>query len=113
MDEANQWVIDNMSNTTEAPSLPGELTEKSSPSTYGDNITLAEALFKCTSNAAPTTWGNNEFIKQIQAGYQGDKLFALILKNLPNMWSSWSRMASSGGRINNQRMLYAFPAIEI
>jgi hypothetical protein len=46
---------------------------------YGDDLTLAEALFEWTSSATPITWGNEEFLKQIQSGYKDDKLFTLIL----------------------------------
>ncbi|KAF8232687.1 hypothetical protein L208DRAFT_1271034, partial [Tricholoma matsutake] len=64
----------------EAPSISEKIPENPTPSSYGDNITLAEMLFKQTSNATLTTWGNEEFIKQIQSGYKDDKLFAHILE---------------------------------
>jgi hypothetical protein len=79
MEEANQCVDDNMSKETRPPSVSEKLSEGSSPSSYGDDLTLAEALFERTSNATPTTWGSEEFTKQIRAGYRDDKLFTLIL----------------------------------
>ena len=79
MDEANQCIIDNVSHMAEAPSVSEKLSEKSTPSSYGDDLTLAEVLFERTANATPITWGDEEFIKQIQSGYKNDKLFSLIL----------------------------------
>ncbi|KAF8232688.1 hypothetical protein L208DRAFT_1271020, partial [Tricholoma matsutake] len=55
MDEANQHIIDNMSNMAEAPSISEKIPENPTPSSY-------------------------EFIKQIQSGYKDDKLFAHILE---------------------------------
>ena len=51
MDKANQHVINNISNAAEAPSVSEKLSKKSTPSSYGDDLTLAEALFEWTSNA--------------------------------------------------------------
>jgi hypothetical protein len=45
MNEANQCVINNVSNAAEAPSISEKLSEKSTWSSYGDDLTLAEALF--------------------------------------------------------------------
>ena len=38
-----------------------------------------DIIFKRTADATLVTWGNKGFIKQIQSGYQEDKLFTLIL----------------------------------
>jgi hypothetical protein len=46
MDKANQHVIDNASKAAKAPSISKRLSEESTPSVYGDDLTLAEALFE-------------------------------------------------------------------
>ena len=46
MDEANQRIIDNVSNVAEAPSVSKNLSKNSTPSSYCDDLTLAEVLFE-------------------------------------------------------------------
>ncbi|KAF8227593.1 hypothetical protein L208DRAFT_1145175, partial [Tricholoma matsutake] len=64
MDEANQCIINNMSDAVEAPSISEKLSRKSTPSLYDTTL---------------INWGNKDFIKWIQSGYKEDKLLKLIL----------------------------------
>ena len=65
MEEANQHINDNIAKEASPPSVSEKLLEGPSPSSYGDDLTLAEALFERTSDATPTTWGSEEFTRQI------------------------------------------------
>jgi uncharacterized protein YaiL (DUF2058 family) len=89
MNKVNQCVIDNVSNTAEAPSIFEKLSEKSTWSSYGDDLTLAKALFERTVDTTLITWGNEGFSKQIQSRYREDKLFALVL-NKPNEYPDFT-----------------------
>jgi hypothetical protein len=89
MNEVNQCITDNVSNAAEAPSISEKLSKKSTQSSYGDDLTLAKALFEQTADTTPITWGNKGFSKQIQSGYREDKLFTLVL-NKPNEYPDFT-----------------------
>jgi hypothetical protein len=109
MDKANQCVIDNASKAAEAPSISEKLSKESTPSAYGDNLTLAEALFERTSSTAPITWGNEEFLNQIQSGYKDDNLSWTNLLSTP---ASPSRTTSFGETTSTPMRLYVSIVIE-
>lgn len=54
------------------------VSEKSSSASYSEDLTLGEALFERTTDATLDTWGNDDFLAQVQRGYSSDKLFKLI-----------------------------------
>jgi hypothetical protein len=60
------------------PSIP---TDKDSPLLNHDkDMTLTDALFHRTSEAAPVAAGDKEFLCMVQGGYEQDALFAIVLE---------------------------------
>jgi hypothetical protein len=64
--------------TEKPPSIPTD--EDSPPLNHDEDVTLADALFHRTSEAAPVAVEDKEFLRMVQGGYEQDALFAIVLK---------------------------------